>query len=101
MPVCFSLTYHGLTSPAPLGQVDAHICQALDLPFDDDEYVGGWYEYIGLRLATGQSFARIATGLQASIAEWPESAWYYWRLLRITHFLAEHYTTDAWREFGR
>lgn len=90
MPNCFQLIRDG--SPQPLVQIDNAICQYLDVPADDHKYVAGWYDYVGFGLAVGMGFGRIADLCKADRD---------WIMLRICHFLAEHYTSDAWVEIGR
>lgn len=90
MPACFTLTRKGLSSPAPLNEVDRAICQHLEMPMDDVKYVHRWYDWIGLGLAIGYSWAQIGEIFR----DCPE-------LLQINQFLQENYTPDNWVEVGR
>lgn len=98
MPVCFQLYRLGSRTPASLHyEVDGAICAYLEVPMSETKYCCGWYDYIGLLLAMGKSFAEIADGLQRDIAEGKATAW-TWTMLRINHFLCENYSSDAWWE---
>lgn len=103
MPICFQLTPKGYTAPATIQSIDDAICQALDLPWDADEFVCNWYDVIGFRLAMGKTFSQITDAINDSIASCleaghPASAYRYRIRLRINHFLLENYTPDAWNE---
>lgn len=100
MPVCFALTRKGDDVPTPLAHIDSAICQALDLPWDADKYVNGWYDTIGFRLALGQGFDEIADHFKADLPKVRTMVGEDWVLtsLRIVHYLNENYHSDAWRE---
>lgn len=99
MPNCFTLTRKGFTTPATLQVVDAELCQNLDLPYDDKEWTHHWYDYIGLRLALGQSFeAIIDDATLAATEDYVAFKDYYLTARRIAAYLNEHYTPDAWWE---
>lgn len=87
MPACFQLTRKGDTSPAMLEDIDRAVCQRFpeDFTYSATNY-GPWYEYIGFMLALGKSFDEILDKLQMG------------RMHRVTAFLAENYTNDAWYE---
>lgn len=63
MPTCFDVTRNGETSPTSLNKIDEELCSILGVPVDPVRYVGGWFDYIGLRLACGSSFADIHSEL--------------------------------------
>jgi hypothetical protein len=89
MPNCFQLTRIGERTPARLQDVDRAICQNLELPFDEDKWVLGWYHIIGLACALGKSLPEIMDMLGPEDRLWPVAAW-----------LAANYTTDAWYQHG-
>lgn len=105
MPNCFQLFYlNGDKEPVAFQQVDNAICHNLELPWDEKRYVNGWFDFIGFKLAMGQTFQQIADDLQKTIAEDAEGGivceWTV-TMLRINHYLMEHYTCNAWVEIGR
>lgn len=85
MPSCFQLTRKGDTEPSNLQHIDRCICQALDIPFSEDQWAGGWYNSIGLLLAVGKTFDEI---LDMQLSNH-----------RIVAYLAEHYTSDSWHQW--
>jgi hypothetical protein len=81
MPVCFQLTRFGSREPSVLQTIDAAICQNLELPFSDDEWVAGWYYSIGFALACGKDW------------DWIFETYTGRTTRRIVHYLRENYTT--------
>lgn len=93
MPTCFQL-YRRDTGEAQYFQtIDRELCQNLDLPYSDDRYTCLWYNIIGLMLAMGKTFEQITDLFN-------DGAWddRNTDLLRINHYLMEHYTADSWHE---
>jgi hypothetical protein len=90
MPSCFSLTKRGDTEPSSLQYIDRVLCQSLDIPYSEDSWACGWYNFIGLSLAIGHSFEYLI-----------DLCWKHeeWNGLRIAAYLNEHYVSDSWREF--
>jgi len=104
MPSCFQLIDRNTGQPEFFQVIDQQLCQHLELPFSDTVYVADWYDFIGLSLALGLSFAEITDMILADIAKYKTRDWTsavdrHYTLLRINHFLIEHYTSDAWREW--
>ena len=105
MPNCFQLTRKGHTEPTTLQAIDAELCQNLDLPFSENKWACGWYDLIGFSLACGRSFDEITDAIKVGcikdankdIAQREHG----YQLLRINHYLNEHFTSDAWVEIGR
>ncbi len=104
MPSVYQLFRRDNGASPFLQTVDRQLCQELDLPFDEKEWVADWHNHIGFMLAIGKSFPQITNTIKKNIAEWQEKGktdyveWSY-TLLRINHFLHEHYTVDAWKEW--
>jgi hypothetical protein len=96
MPVQVTLYHKATGSVANWLDIDRAICAYLEVPADDDLWVHGWYDYIGLGLAFGRSLPEIADIIKQ---DWPDKPWTIPQL-RICHFLNEHYTTDAYRVFS-
>ena len=94
MPNCFQLVRKSNPGAGPVKfvQIDEEICEAVGEPVDDKRWCRGWYDVIGLRLATGESFSEIEQELKDSN--------YYTDLLPVVAFLRENYTSSAWAEIG-
>jgi hypothetical protein len=91
MPSCFCLYRKGSNTKAHLQDVDRDLCQNLELPYSDDEWVAYWYDSIGLLLAIGRTFEQIIDALAKDEPYGPR-----WR---IACYLNTHYTSDAWKEW--
>ena len=89
MPNCFSLTKIGSPQDGPviLQHVDDEIRKAFGAEPDPVNWYRGWYDVIGLALATGKDWVWCRQHLQhwADIIDWLEA----------------NYTYDAWAEIGR
>jgi hypothetical protein len=88
MPHCFQLTRKGCAEPSKLFEVDEHICAHFGWPVDKVKYTHAWFDTIGLALACGHSFNKIAKDI---FTDGP--------LHEITLFLSREYSADAWREW--
>jgi len=97
MPVCFQLYPKGAQEPEKLQIVDDKMREAFEQPSDPDNWLGGWYDSIGFRLAMGKTFEEIRTRFEAYIAE-GNAVSYYTMALELLTWLEEHYTVDSWRE---
>lgn len=98
MPNCFTLTKKGESKPSEFITIDVEICEHLGVPCDDIEWYLAWYDIIGFRLATGQTFDDIKIYFNGRLEEGSDSASEY---LRIVEFLSENYTANAWVEIGK
>lgn len=97
MPNCFQLFRKGEKEPAILQKVDDELRVAFEQPPDPENWLGGWYNYIGLCLAVGNSFEEIIADFDQRVANDPTD---YWAkdMADIARWLNEHYTSDAWYE---
>lgn len=97
MPSCFQLTRKGDSEPSSLQHIDCCLCQHFELPWSADKWAANWYNNIGLMLAIGHSFEKIIdtcnsiTGYEADHAN---------LMMRMSAYLNEHYTSDAWHQHG-
>lgn len=101
MPNCFALTRKGDSSATPLQQVDRELCQNLELPFDELQWVCHWYDLIGFSVAMGRTLPELIDRFQKNAtlhADDAEGRDHYLVLVRIAAYLNEHYSTDAWAE---
>lgn len=101
MPVCFQLIDRTTGQPAVFQCIDAAICHNLNLPFRDDEYTCGWYDYHGFLLAFGTSFQQITNIIRNNMirhVDKPDWLANDHDMLRINHYLLEHYESSAWWE---
>ena len=102
MPNCFQLTRKSQLEKGPVAFqiIDKELCEHFKEPCDDKRYYLGWYDYIGLCLALGLDFAKI----KSEIGEWkettPQGIAYKERMLEIAEWMDEHFTPNAWAEFG-
>lgn len=87
MPACFQLYKKGSSEPEKFTVIDEEICAMLDVPCDPVKWIYGWYDIIGFKLAIGKTFEQIVTDLE----EYNDV-----ELLKITRWLMEHYTSNAW-----
>ncbi len=96
MPNCFHLVRKSDPDAGPvnLAQIDEEICEAVgELVDEHRRWCRGWYNMIGLYLATGKSFDEIEEILKD---EGDECS-----LIPVVAFLRENYTSSAWAEIGR
>ena len=86
MPNCFTLTRVGETEPRIFQDIDTELCTMLGVDEDPVEWVSGWYDILGLYLATGTPLDKLAACVHDE------------RLSRIATYLAAHYIVNAWVE---
>lgn len=97
MPVQVILTRKGDTEPRSFHDIDRELCQALDIPFDEEEWAGNWYNTLcGWGLAFGASLDWLVDYWRKQAEDGNEPSILFWR---IAAYLNEHYTTEAWRVF--
>jgi hypothetical protein len=95
MPACFSLRKKDVKELSRFADIDDEMCAAFGIPSDEKKYYMGWYDYIGFKLAVGQSFADIIRQLESDVAEYPEEQ-FSKDMLAIALWLDKYYTSDAW-----
>ncbi len=91
MPVCFQLTKKGATSPSHLSAIDDELRKHFNQPEDPVEWLAGWYNSIGLAIATGKDVGSVelreyTAGRRSKMLD------------DILTYLEDHYTSTAWRE---
>ena len=103
MPNCFQLydkTKPG-DGPVVLQEVDRLMCEHFEQPCDAVEWLNGWYNCIGFRLACGKSFEEIRQQFKGYIEEDKQRGnpnqrvEFYENSLLILGWLEEHYATNS------
>lgn len=113
MPNCFSLQRKSdpKAGNVPFSQIDEELCKLFEVPVHEKYYIFGWYDCIGFKVAMGKKLPEIREGFEemkleyqtsptpndmtAEMIEWCDG------ILKVTDYLIENYTTDAWAEIGR
>jgi hypothetical protein len=95
MPACFQLLRRDSKTPTVFQVIDAELCQNLGLEFDDKHWTYAWYDIIGFKLATGNSYEQITDQFYELMEKRPKDADFYRQLIRINHYLLEHYESDS------
>ena len=90
MPNCVQLIDKKTGEPAVLARVDDEIRGIFNAPEDKENWLFGWFDVIGLRLALGHSLEEI----QKELLEAKDQ-----ELALIAQHLIENYTPKAWKEF--
>ena len=80
-------------------KLDEDICNHFDWPITD-EYVYGWYNAIGMRIAvSSMTLDEVKIRFQEYINA-NDHIEYYTTLNMIIDFIAETYTTESWHAIG-
>ena len=87
MPACFNLISKTTGQPTKFQLIDDELRQHLNEPADLDHWLDGWYDCVGLALATGK--------------DWKYCREVFTRLDRIIDYLEENYSYNSWTEVGR
>jgi hypothetical protein len=87
MPNCFVLSRKGESAPTSLADVDNELREAFGEPPDDEQWLYGWYDKIGLALALGQNWDQIRTAFNGCE-----------RLLKVVDYLEQRFDADSWVE---
>lgn len=97
MPNCFTLTPKGEDTPKNLARIDDDMCEHFGVKPHPNNYLNGWFDSIGLRLAMGDSLEEIKANYSSKIGERVEHDGFdiYKRLATIAAYLEERYTSDA------
>ena len=90
MPNCVQLIDKKTEEPAALAKVDDEIREIFNAPADEKNWLFGWFNIIGLRLALGHSLKEI----QAELLEQEDQ-----ELALVCQHLMDNYEPKAWREF--
>lgn len=103
MPVCFRLIRKGETEATPLSKIDNELCAALGVEPHPITYYAQWFDFIGIRLAIGQSFDEIIARLEKGIKDADEagdegSMLHFRKLYNAARWLSENFTPECWRE---
>lgn len=85
MPSCFALYDKATGEQQALQDVDKKICEYLDVPVDEENWVQNWYNTVGLSLAVGHSFEKIREFFPEKEA--------------VISFLQENYDVNSWKEW--
>lgn len=118
MPICFQLFRKGEDKPTSLNKLDEEFCQLLSEPVDKVNYVCNWYNYIGFKLASGETYDQIHQTIHddrvETIARYEKiedenrrinmleaANWLYGGLERILLYMKEHYTPNSFYESKR
>ena len=86
MPNCFTLTPKGEQVPAKLQDVDNKLREAFHQPPDEEHWLWGWYDTIGLALAVGKDWEWIYANFEGE------------NILAAAHWLEGRYEVDCWYE---
>lgn len=101
MPSCFQLLDKKTNQPAILQRIDELMCAHFQEPCHPKHWFHGWYNYIGLSLATGKSFEDITAKCLDYIEEQGvdlEGIKYWLQMLKINLWLAKNYNSNAFYE---
>ncbi len=106
MPNHFALTRKSNPSAGYVGlnTIDEELCAHFSVPVDDTQYYNFWYGIIGLGLACGHTFQQIRENITKHAYKDPvsnEMDDLETRLIEITEYLEEHFTSSAWATVGR
>lgn len=98
MPNCFSLTRktEPEKGPVALNTIDEEMCAHFNEKPHEVEYFYYWYDWVGLPLAMGSSFAEIKERLVKERDD-PTAV----KMVEIVQWLDDNFTADAWAEIGR
>lgn len=93
MPACFQLLHKLTGDPVKFAELDDAICNHFGVTPDPKLYYRGWYDFIGEAVAFGKPMG--SDELTAHVAKFAPG------LLPTLAYIAERYTSDAWREVGK
>jgi hypothetical protein len=99
MPACFQLIDRQTGQPAIFQQIDDKMRESFGAPPNDKEYMNGWYDSIGFRLALGKTWNDIRDEFELEYRSDVNSGRersIYPRLISITNWLEDHYESSSW-----
>lgn len=73
----------------PPAQVDTDLRKALGYPPNSEDWLFGWYNIIGLRLAAGHSFDTI-------LADYDDTSNFGMKLVDIIKYIRDNYEIKSW-----
>ena len=99
MPACFQLFPKESDKASLLQDIDNDLRKAFGAESDPENYYKNWFDIIGFRLAIGLTFDQILIEFAKDVTQ-PLKSYdnHTIELIRITNWLAEHYSPQAWRE---
>ena len=96
MPACFQLIPKGTSEPAILQRIDDAMREHFGVAPDSTNWLSGWYESIGLRMACGKSYGQIREEFQGYLSTDDSGEKRFYRdLLDILGYLEERYETNS------
>lgn len=108
MPNCFHLIRKSdqKSGPVELRIVDEEMRKHFNQPPHLCNWLGGWYQSIGFRLALGWRFEQIKADFLESIQKNVisgdvKAVQAYQGLIRITDWLSDNFVSDSWAQVGR
>lgn len=84
---CFQLINKLNGEPANLNNVDAELCEMLNVPVDPKHFVCSWYNTIGFAASCGHSFEKMRNEIFVDAEP---------TAIKIINYLDEHYTIRCW-----
>lgn len=87
MALYVKFTKNGNTIPP--AQVDNDLRKALGYPPNSEDWLFGWYNLIGIRLAAGHSY-------EAMLADYDDTTDFGMRLVDIIKYIRDNYTIESW-----
>jgi hypothetical protein len=106
MAAYFQLISFKTGESTSFSQIDEEICAAFAHPVDPDQYICGWYNAIGARVATGNTLDQVRTTFIGYIIEAiadprkKNQVSYYTNLIGILNWITNNYTTNSWYSRG-
>jgi hypothetical protein len=92
MPNCFQLIDKVSGVPATFCSIDDRLCADLGVTPDPKLYYMGWYDIIGIRLATGSDWDKIEAEFSVAHDEWED------KIRQVIQWMRERYDSTAWYE---
>ena len=96
MPACFQLIDKETKSPTVLQKIDDEMREHFGVAPDPKDWLAGWYDSIGLRMACGKSYGQIREEFQGYLrTDDSGERRYYQDLLDVLDYLEERYETSS------
>ena len=96
MPACFQLIDKETKSPTVLQKIDDEMREHFGVAPDPTNWLSGWYDSIGLRMACGKSYGQVREEFQGyqKVDDLGERK-FYQDLLDVLDYLEERYETNS------